>query len=105
KTDAVMCMAFTIPVWDAPPFHPFYDAEGQEAEEEADPGDSAGLVRRCGGESRRTAAAGHDAPGGLRGTEPARLPGQHRQAVASPAADHQVAAVIRQRWLKYPDES
>src|SRR5579883_3120363 len=74
NTEAVMCIAFAIPVWDTPPLHAFYDAEGQEAEEEADPGDAAGRVRRRGGEGRRTAADRHDVPGSLQGTEPARLP-------------------------------
>src|SRR3954452_24606250 len=94
-----MCLLFTIPVWDAPSFHPFYDAEGQEAEEEADPGDAAGRVRRRGGEGHRTAAAGHDTPGSLRRTEPAPLPHPARQALATSTADHQVAPILRRREL------
>src|SRR5579883_763185 len=101
NTEAVMCIAFAIPVWDTPPLHAFYDAEGQEAEEEADPGDAAGRVRRRGGEGRRTAADRHDVPGSLQGTEPARLPHPHRQAVASPAADHQVGAVVRRFQMNF----
>lgn len=58
-----------------------------------------GRARRRGGEGRRTAAAGHGAPGSLRGTEPARLPHPDGQALAAPAADHQAAAVVRRRGL------
>src|SRR5947209_8447469 len=100
-----MCMLLSSPAWDTLDRHlPHLQAaaEAEETQAHHPPGTS-GRLCRCPRPGRRTTAAGQDAHGGLRGTEPPRLPHPDGQAVAAPAADHQVAAVIRRRGLTYSD--
>src|SRR5437588_8861689 len=101
KTDAVMCMELSSPAWDTLDRHLRRLQAAAEAEEAQahHPAGTSGRLRRCPRPGRRTAAAGQDARRGLRGTEPPQLPHPDGQTLAAPAADHQVAAVLRWRGL------
>src|SRR5947209_2138176 len=99
KALAVMCLLFSISVWDSPSFRLCYHNEGQETEEEADPGEAAGRVLpdvEPVAKAQRSGSRPQEVTG-----RPRRRPNQRPRAFGcGDGQDTQHCCMMRHTWLR-----